>query len=76
MVLGGLGILEGKEAICYPGFEKYMLGAKVSSSPVVKDGNVITGKGPAFAFDFGLKIAETIKGKEIAGNVAAGMLLK
>lgn len=76
MVLGGLGILEGKEAICYPGFEKYMLGAKVSSSPVVKDGNVITGKGPAFAFAFGLKIAEAIKGKEAADIVAAGMLLK
>lgn len=76
MVLGGLGLLEGKEATCYPGFEKYMIGAKPGSLPVVQDGNVITGKGPAFAFAFGLKIAEAIKGKEVAGDVAAGMLLQ
>lgn len=76
MVLGGLGLLEGKEATCYPGFEKYMIGAKPGSLPVVQDGNVITGKGPAFAFAFGLKIAEAIKGKEVARDVAAGMLLQ
>lgn len=76
MVLGGLGLLEGKEATCYPGFEKYMTGAKTSTLPVVQDGNVITGKGPAFAFAFGLKIAEAIKGKEVARDVAAGMLLQ
>ena len=74
MVLGGLGLLEGKEATCYPGFEKYMIGAKPGSLPVVQDGNVITGK--AFAFAFGLKIAEAIKGKDAAGDVAAGMLLQ
>ena len=76
MVLGGLGLLEGKEATCYPGFEKYMIGAKPGSLPVVQDGNVITGKGPAVAFAFGLKIAEAIKGKDAAGDVAAGMLLQ
>ena len=76
MVLGGLGLLEGKEATCYPGFEKYMIGAKPGSLPVVQDGNVITGKGPAFAFAFGLKIAEAIKGKDAAVDVAAGMLLQ
>ena len=76
MVLGGLGLLEGKEATCYPGFEKYMIGAKPGSLPVVQDGNVITGKGPAFAFAFGLKIAEAIKGKDAAGDVAVGMLLQ
>ncbi len=76
MVLGGLGLLEGKEATCYPGFEKYMIGAKPGALPVVQDGNVITGKGPAFAFAFGLKIAEAIKGKDAAGDVAAGMLLQ
>ena len=53
-----------------------MTGAKTSTLPVVQDGNVITGKGPAFAFAFGLKIAEAIKGKEVARDVAAGMLLQ
>ncbi len=76
LVLGGLGLLEGKEAICYPGFEKYMPGATVSSKNVVKDKNIITGKGPAFAIEFGLKIAETIKGSETSNAVAAGMLLQ
>lgn len=75
MVLGKLGILNGREAICYPGFEQYMEGAKVSSGPVAVDGRVITGKGPAYAYAFGLAIAEAIAGKDVAEATARGMLL-
>lgn len=74
-VLGKLGILEGKEAICYPGFEENLTGATISELSVVEDGNVITGKGPGVAIQFGLKIVETLKGKEIADKVAAGLML-
>ena len=38
MVLGNRGILDGKEAICFPGFEKYLTGATVSEKKVVTDG--------------------------------------
>ena len=76
LVLGGLGLLQGKNATVYPGYESTLEGATVVSSPVVKDGNVITGQGPGFAFQFGLAIVEELEGKAKADEVAAGLLLK
>lgn len=59
-ILGQLGILEGKEAICFPGFEDKLLGAKISDQKVVRDGNIITGKGMGVSIEFGLKIVEAL----------------
>jgi 4-methyl-5(b-hydroxyethyl)-thiazole monophosphate biosynthesis len=75
LVLGGLDLLQGKQATAYPGFEDSLLGAAVMERPVVKDGNIITGRGPGFALNFGLAIVEELQGKEIADEVAAGLLL-
>lgn len=74
-VLGKLGILEGKEAICYPGFEGKLTGAVISKKSVVEDGNVITGKGPGVAVQFALKIVESLKGKETASQVSDSLML-
>lgn len=68
-VLGRLGILEGKEATCYPGFEDFLEGATVSELPVVKSENVITGKSAHYAPEFALKILGELKGKEIADKI-------
>ena len=76
LVLGGLGLLQGKKATAYPGYESTLEGATFVNSPVVKDGNIITGRGPGFAFDFGLAIVEELQGKAKAGEVAEGLLLK
>jgi 4-methyl-5(b-hydroxyethyl)-thiazole monophosphate biosynthesis len=76
LVLGGLGLLEGKKATAYPGFESTLKGATYIKSPTVKDGNIITGRGPGFAFQFGLAIVEELLGKAKADEVAEGMLLK
>ena len=75
-VLGKLGILEGKEAVCYPGFEGNLTGATISKHSVVEDGNVITGKGPGVTIEFALKIVETLKGKSVAEQVADALMLK
>ena len=75
MVLGGLGLLKGKKAICYPGMESTLTEAILTDQPVVTDGNIITGKGPGLTFDFGLTVLATLQGREIAGNVAADLLL-
>lgn len=75
-ILGKLGILEGKKAICYPGFENQLTGAHISEQPVVEDGNVITGKGPGVAIPFALKIVETIKGSDAAREIAEALMLK
>ena len=74
MVLGGLGLLEGKKAICYPGMEPTMTGAILTDQSVVTDGIIITGKGPGLVFDFGLTVLATLQGQEIADNVAADLL--
>lgn len=77
MVLGGLGLLEGKKATCYPGFEKYLKGAKLhTEESVVVDGNIITGRGPGLTIDFALKLVEVIAGKPKRDEVAAGLLVK
>lgn len=74
-ILGKLGILKGKEAVCYPGFEDKLAGAVISEHPVVEDGNVITGKGPGVAVRFALKIVEAIKGRDAAQSVADALML-
>lgn len=62
---------------CYPGCEQALpTGIEVSSEPVVVDGKVISGKGPGFAVPFGLALLEQLRSKEVADEVAAGMLLK
>lgn len=54
-VLGKLGLLNGKEAVCYPGFEDALIGATVSEKNVVRDGNTVTAAGMGVALDFALE---------------------
>ncbi len=75
LVLGGLGLLKGRKATCYPGFEAHLPGAETSGADVEVDGNVITGKGPSLVFKFALALVAAIKGAPVAGETAAGMLL-
>ncbi len=74
LVFGNLGILEGKKAVCYPGFEKYLKGAELLDVPVVESGNIITGNGPGAAIQFALKIVEREVSAEKAEWLAKQML--
>lgn len=65
-ILGKKGLLEGKKAICFPGFEEYLYGATVSENSVVADGKIITAKACGVALKFGKVIAEQFIGKEKA----------
>ena len=76
MVYGELGLLKNREAICYPGMEAHLKGARISAGNVAQDGNFVTGKGPGLAAEFALKLVEVLCGKEKADSVAADMLLK
>ena len=67
-VLGKLGILEGKQATCYPGFEA-ALGESYVGGLVVESKNVITAKGPGLSADFAFCLIEKLKGAEIADAV-------
>jgi len=77
-VLGGYGMLAGKKATCYPGFEDALTGADTGCGKgVVRDGNIITGKAAGAAFDFGLALVEALCGadaaQEIAGSIYYGV---
>lgn len=67
-VLGQLGILQGKQATCYPGFENY-LGESYVGGLVVESKNVITAKGPGLSSDFAFCIIEKLVGSEVADQV-------
>ncbi len=75
VVLGQMGLLKGREATCYPGFEELMAGAVRSEKRVVADDKFVLGAGPALALKWSLAIVEAQLGIEKADNVAAGMLL-
>lgn len=67
-VLGRLGILQGKQATCYPGFEEY-LGESYIDGLVVESKNIITAKGPGLSSDFAFCIVEKMVGSEVADQV-------
>lgn len=73
MVLGGLGLLKGKRATCYPGFEQYLEGAEYTADLCNVDGNITTGEGPAAAFPFGYELLRQLKGEEIVEQLREGM---
>lgn len=76
MVLGGLGLLKGKKATCFPNFEPTMIGSIPTTNGVEIDGLLITAQGPGFVFDFGLSILKVLKDEEIADEVSAALLVK
>ena len=68
-VLGKRGLLEGKEATCYPGFESELKGVKLSARKVVRDGKIITAAGMGVAVEFGLTLAAALKGQDVADGI-------
>ena len=77
-LLARAGLLRsGVHAVCYPGMEGELSAAGAvpeMDRPAVVDGNLITGRGPGAAFDFGLKLVEVLAGADAARAVAAGLV--
>ncbi len=74
MVYGRRGLLKGKKATCYPGFDKYLEGAEYTGNMVERCDNFILGKGPAAAADFGFALLEKLAGEPKVQEVKSGML--
>ncbi len=68
-VLGHRGFLNGKCAVCYPGFENALEGANVKQDSVVTDGNIVTAKGAGVADAFGLALVAALVSKEKADEL-------
>lgn len=73
-ILGKRGILKGKDACCYPGFEEQLTGASVKEQGVVKDGKIITSRAMGKAYDFSLEIIDVLCGKEMKEKLRKGVL--
>lgn len=71
MILGRKGLLKGKNAVCFPGFEDELTGAHISDEYVCVDGKIITSKGMGSAVKFGLAVVSEVLGKETADNLEA-----
>ncbi|NLT15040.1 MAG: DJ-1/PfpI family protein [Clostridiales bacterium] len=70
-LLGKLELLNGVTAVCYPGMEGGMTGARWAGNvKTVQDGRFIFGQAPGAAIDFGLKLVEVLKGKAAAKKVS------
>ena len=76
LVLGRRGLLEGKEAICYPGFEEELRGAKISEKSVVTDANITTAKGMGVALPFALELVRLICGEDKANEISKSVMEK
>lgn len=76
VALAPTGVLKGKKATCYPGFEEALAegGATATFDRVTECENIITANGPCSAMDFAFAILASTAGEETAANIAAGML--
>lgn len=72
-ILGKKGLLEGKEAICFPGYEKFLSGAELSDKKVVTDGIFTTAAGAGAAVEFGLELVRVLCGEERADKIRAAI---
>lgn len=72
-IIGKLGLLDQKSYTCFPGFEEFIKGGKYSPEKSVLDGKFLTGKGAGSAAEFGFKMVEIFKGKDLAENLRKTM---
>ncbi len=75
-VLGACGILDGKRATCYPGYEDQLGGGIFVDEMVVADGNVVTSRGLGTSMEFGFKLLELLVSKEKAEEVRESIVFK
>ncbi|MEE1314213.1 MAG: DJ-1 family glyoxalase III [Faecalimonas sp.] len=73
-VLGEYGMLRGRKAVCYPGFEEALTGADVLYDAVAVDAFVITSRGMGTAIPFSLKLIEILCGEAKAAEIGAGII--
>jgi 4-methyl-5(b-hydroxyethyl)-thiazole monophosphate biosynthesis len=76
MILGKRGDLKGLDAVCYPGFEEYLEGAKLHerSVTVISAGKTITARGMGVAVEFGLALVSALCGEEKAAELSHAII--
>ena len=74
-VLGKLSLLKGKRATSYPGYKEQMIGAEYTEERVVRDGNLVTSRGPGTAIEFSLKLVELLKDAQTSEVLRKAMIV-
>lgn len=72
-IVGKKGLLKGKKATCFPGFEDNLYGSIVTSKKVVHDGKFITAKGAGAAAEFGFELVKILCNIEVSENLRKAM---
>jgi 4-methyl-5(b-hydroxyethyl)-thiazole monophosphate biosynthesis len=75
-VLAHAGLLANKSATSYPGVLENLNIPQLQfiAAPVIKDGSVITSRGPGTAIDFALELIATLVGSEIRDQVESALV--
>ena len=76
MILGKKGILKGREAICYPGYEEYLDGAVLSNKRCVTDGNITTAIGVGAALEFGIELVRVFDSQDTAQKLSRAAIIR
>lgn len=74
IALEAAGVLSGKRATCYPGYE--IPSAKFSEERVVRDDKLVTSRGPGTALEFALEWVNILVGPDKAKRLREGMIVK
>ena len=75
-VLADLGIVDGKNATCYPGCEGQMGSANMVEAAAVTDGTLITGTSAGCAIPFGLELIKQLKGENEADRIRKQIVIR
>ena len=68
-ILGEMGLLKGRTATCYPGFEDKLEGVSYTRQGVITDGNITTARGLGYALDLGIELIRLLMGPQHAQMV-------
>ena len=74
LVLGRRGLLDGRKACCYPGFEDELRGATISEMGVITDGNITTARGMGVALEFAKELVRLTLGEDKANAISASIM--
>lgn len=74
-ILGEMGLLAGKDSVCYPGLENKLQGAILSDKKIVNSGLIYTAKGAGVTVEFALKLVEKLKGVDKAQKISNSICL-
>lgn len=74
-LLGKWGLLQGKKATCFPGYEEMLKGATFLNVPVVTDGITTTSRGAGCSLLFGLELVRILHGEDVSREIGESIQL-